>query len=678
LQATLTGRRGRRARGGWRLLAGIMGALVGSGVAHAGHVPPGRHVLYVPLPAGVSERDLRSMDGAAKARLDAVVASHAWQRHAEQPLEDAVVIFTQSDGEPILPELAAARRASSQPGASATSTANDLAFTFDSPLYPWRPEDVTALRTAVNAFYPTAKAIYGAPAFAITVNVRRNPTNVFLGEYNATLNEIVLSSSSDLTVLCHEMIHAFRDDDLIALSSYEEGMTRAAEVEVFSRLAPAYEHTFDQNHGYTYDVFYEALNQPAIGARGGAFFAGYVSVLLRYQLAGYAWAKGLLENPRFFSDFNTLLYASILNDPAVRNSESKLSALAATVQPTIEGEPFDVWYARQSVLDTDPPTGYLLYQRVNQFTVDLFSRDGATGSEVMQPNASIQWALYDDDDALLGNGSDVTSANGYIDFLDGASTALAGYTGRVKVVASANTPAGTIRNTAWTTAGSARGVFGVVPDGNEGTVTITPLDDVASAVTVDVAHGAFAAPSLGGSKGRFVALFDDASGWTRSRQFTKDAADYFVLIAGAGTVADLGISVAPSRRTCKTGGRLTYALTVRNGGPDEASEVVVTTSLPVGARFVNVTGPGACVGPDAGGVLTCPVGSLGSGATSTLSVVVDVTAPPKSVLRTTSRVSASSTDPASSNDVVAVTTKTVGKPLGRSAPEARGARSRRR
>ena len=36
------------------------------------------------------------------------------------------------------------------------------------------------------------------------------------------------------------------------------------------------------------------MDQPVVGARGGNIFSGWSQVLLRYQLAGYAWATGAL------------------------------------------------------------------------------------------------------------------------------------------------------------------------------------------------------------------------------------------------------------------------------------------------------------------------------------------------------------------------------------------------
>src|SRR4030095_3527634 len=136
------------------------------------------------------------------------------------------------------------------------------------------------------------------------------------------------------------------------------------EVEVFARLA-SYTHRFDEHHSYTYDVFYEALNTPAIGSRNGDFFLGYVSALVRYQLGGYAWAKVLFEHPAFFIDFNAALYAAVLANPAAASDEPGLAVMAAAAAGAVEGKTFSAWYSAQYVLDATPPEGYFLFQRVN-------------------------------------------------------------------------------------------------------------------------------------------------------------------------------------------------------------------------------------------------------------------------------------------------------------------------
>ena len=146
---------------------------------------------------------------------------------------------------------------------------------------------------------------------------------------------MVIRNAAAQDLFCHEMIHAFRDDYVVSLNSYEEGMTRAAEVEVFDRL-DAYTSTFE-DHAYYYDVFYEELNNPVIGSQFGSFNQTFPNTffLLRYQLSGYAWAKPLIENPTFLAEFNREYYAAVLSDPTTAWMESKLLDIAVNVQPMV-------------------------------------------------------------------------------------------------------------------------------------------------------------------------------------------------------------------------------------------------------------------------------------------------------------------------------------------------------
>lgn len=454
-----------------------------------------------------------------------------------------VVVFRRDDGSPILPDLDAARRQKR----GAVRAGNELAFTFNSPTYPWTPTELTELGDAIDAFYPVAKDVYGEPAFSITVNVRKDPTISYAGLYFPSINEMVLRGTADLSVLCHEMIHAFRDDSIVGLSSYEEGMTRAAEVEVFARLA-AYEHPFDEHHSYPYDVYYEAMNRPEIGAKNGNFFYGYVAALVRYQLAGYAWGKALLETPSFFVDFNAALYAAVLADPGAASDESGLVGMAAAASPTVEGEAFGDWYGAQGVLDTSPPEGYFLYQRINQYTIDFFRRIDL-GNELMQASATIDWEVYDHAGTLLDSGTEVTGGNGFVSIAPALPPA---YQGRIAVVAAADSPDGPVASTAYRTAVEGSGVFGVIRGADSGSVEITPLDDPGSAVVVPVVDGAFYAPSLEAVAGRFSAVFSGSGGETAGARFNKSASRYFASLV----VPACGNEVLDDGEDCDDGNAL--------------------------------------------------------------------------------------------------------------------------
>jgi hypothetical protein len=111
------------------------------------------------------------------------------------------------------------------------------------------------------------------------------------------------------------------------------------------------------------------------------------------------------------------------------------------------------------------------------------------------------------------------------------------YTGRIKVVVSTNSPDGKISDVSYGYAGDQNynGIFGIIRYAHVGSITITPLDDSAPPVSIDVINGAFSAPSLTGAKGRFVTVFEN--GTTReTKEFNKDASAYFLSILSEPTI----------------------------------------------------------------------------------------------------------------------------------------------
>jgi len=87
--------------------------------------------------------------------------------------------------------------------------------------------------------------------------------------------------------------------------------------------------------------------------------------------------------------------------------------------------------------------------------------------------------------------------------------------------------------------------------------------------------------------------------------------------------ADLSITKAASPTVVLRGSEVTYTLTAKNNGPDPAPGVIVTDALGSGATLVSATdSSGSCV---AGATVSCNVGTLASGATATVTLVVKMT-----------------------------------------------------
>ncbi len=118
--------------------------------------------------------------------------------------------------------------------------------------------------------------------------------------------------------------------------------------------------------------------------------------------------------------------------------------------------------------------------------------------------------------------------------------------------------------------------------------------------------------------------------------------------------ADLSITKTADRPNALVGSNVEYTIVVTNNGPGEATDVVVTDELPPGTTLVSSSA--GCTGTT---TVTCTVGTLASGASATIELVVTMPSTPGPVVNTAT-VESSSTDPTPGNDS---STATVGAQL---------------
>ena len=199
--------------------------------------------------------------------------------------------------------------------------------------------------------YPVMVDVYGPPAAPLTITVFRIESLPYAGMY-APLGDVLVVRSFTPDIVIHELLHAFRDDLMSTVPAYEDGMARAAEVAVFSRLGIAF---WDSDHTYVYDRMYAAHNQDTLLGSSGAFVTGYGPMaLLRYQTAGMAWGKALIADPAVLRSFNEKYNRLAAADPSLRGDLLGQLALLAQVTGQIEGRPGKAWAEAQQPLH---PTG---------------------------------------------------------------------------------------------------------------------------------------------------------------------------------------------------------------------------------------------------------------------------------------------------------------------------------
>ncbi len=150
-----------------------------------------------------------------------------------------------------------------------------------------------------------------------------------------------------------------------------------------------------------------------------------------------------------------------------------------------------------------------------------------------------------------------------------------------------------------------------------------------------------------------LAVFDgtDANG-TWSLFIEDDTAAESGNISGwslAVTVAqaDLAIDKSDLVDPVTVGSNVTYTVDVSNGGPDTATNVVVTDPLPAGVTYVSATPTqGTC--SELSGTVTCELGDLANGAGASVDIVVSTSS--VGLLSNTATVSSDIADPVDTND----------------------------
>jgi uncharacterized repeat protein (TIGR01451 family) len=141
-----------------------------------------------------------------------------------------------------------------------------------------------------------------------------------------------------------------------------------------------------------------------------------------------------------------------------------------------------------------------------------------------------------------------------------------------------------------------------------------------------------------------------------------DRYQYAELIQPLAPEADLEISKVDSPDPVTVGENLTYTITVTNRGPDGATNVVVTDTLPSGVTFVSASPE--CV--HVAGVVTCNLGNIPAGGSVTITIVVTPTAPGNIVNNVS--VDSDTDDPDPANNAATAPTEVQSGPIGGDPP----------
>ena len=113
---------------------------------------------------------------------------------------------------------------------------------------------------------------------------------------------------------------------------------------------------------------------------------------------------------------------------------------------------------------------------------------------------------------------------------------------------------------------------------------------------------------------------------------------------------DLSVQIAASVAIAGIGEDFEYIVTATNNGPIAATNVALSDSLPAGVSFVSATTDQDVVPNQAGGLVAATFATLGVGDSVTLTIVVNPTAAPGSILIDSASVAGQQPDPNLSNN----------------------------
>ncbi len=123
--------------------------------------------------------------------------------------------------------------------------------------------------------------------------------------------------------------------------------------------------------------------------------------------------------------------------------------------------------------------------------------------------------------------------------------------------------------------------------------------------------------------------------------------DYSVTLDGS---PELSLSIADSPDPAEADGPLGYQLTVTNDGTVAATGVTLVTTLPAEVAFVSAN-PGAPTCTEAGGVVTCDLGTLSVGASTQVEIETTIDPGVTGTITSTALVTLDQSDPVPADNV---------------------------
>jgi uncharacterized repeat protein (TIGR01451 family) len=355
----------------------------------------------------------------------------------------------------------------------------------------------------------------------------------------------------------------------------------------------------------------------------------------------------------------TITYTQVVtnNGPSTATSVTLTDTLPAnTVAQTLSGPGWTCTLA--TLICTDPSlapgaTGTITYVvKVNNLTpAGIPVNETATvSSAITDPNAANNSATAGDLVAAAGQ-ADLFMTNS-----PSATSVAAASTVTYTQSVTNNGPAATTAGMTITETTPPNTTFqGMTPPAGWTCGTLPPVGGIGTITCTD--SGTLAAPgtatfslvlqvNAGTPSGTNITDTVTATAANIVPSITTNTASATVVVANANS-ADVAIVKTGTPNPVTEGTPLTYTLTVTNNGPASATNVTVTDTLPSVVTYLSTnTTQGSC--SEAGGTVTCLLGTMPNAGTATISILTLPNTP--GVVSNTATVSADQTDPNLANN----------------------------
>lgn len=228
----------------------------------------------------------------------------------------------------------------------------------------WSTARQAEITSFLDRMLPILTDLYGPPSSTYSVRMVRDLRYTASAVFFPSTDEIHMGDTATYQLLTHEMVHAWRRDQILSsgsvwqfeptLSGFEEGFAQAVSYQAMTEFAAQHptfglsQKIYQSSNEWDYDF----QNVPELRTRD--FWSNSGGTLLhwvRYEMAAAAIAKIELEHPGFHKAFNTEYYSRINANPTLTSSRTLIKEIIQAVAPMIEGTAASAWIDQQNIFD---------------------------------------------------------------------------------------------------------------------------------------------------------------------------------------------------------------------------------------------------------------------------------------------------------------------------------------